>query len=168
MTIRAAKPDDRLQVAQVHVRSWQVGYRGLLASDYLEQIDVAERAARYTFDVLESSSPRTFVYEREGKLLGFITVSVGSRGEGSEGEVMALYVDPDFWSGGVGRELMKFALGWLDEQGATEARLWVLEGNERGIRFYVSGGWVFDDLTREDEVWGVTVSERRMSRRVVA
>ena len=168
MTIRAAKPDDRLQVAQVHVRSWQVGYRGLLASDYLEQIDVAERAARYTFDDLEPSSPHTFVYEGEDKLLGFITVSVGSQGEGGEGEVMALYVDPDFWSSGVGRELMKFALGWLDEQGATVARLWVLEGNERGIHFYVSGGWAFDDLTREDEVWGTTVSERRMSRRVVS
>jgi hypothetical protein len=31
MLLRAATPEDAREVANVHVRSWQVGYRGLIA-----------------------------------------------------------------------------------------------------------------------------------------
>lgn len=35
LNVRNAVPDNALAVAAVHVRSWQVGYRGLLPQDYL-------------------------------------------------------------------------------------------------------------------------------------
>ena len=36
MFLRPAEPDDAMEVARVHVRSWQAGYRGLLPDAYLD------------------------------------------------------------------------------------------------------------------------------------
>ena len=36
MTVREAQPRDAAEVAGVHVRSWQVAYRGLFPDDYLD------------------------------------------------------------------------------------------------------------------------------------
>jgi hypothetical protein len=49
VVVRAAIPDDAAGVAKVHVRAWQVGYRGLLAGKDLDNLKIEERARRYTF-----------------------------------------------------------------------------------------------------------------------
>jgi hypothetical protein len=36
MFLRRAEPADAMEVARVHVRSWQVAYRGLLPDAYLD------------------------------------------------------------------------------------------------------------------------------------
>lgn len=38
MELRPALPADALAVARVHVRAWQVGYRGLLPAAYLDSL----------------------------------------------------------------------------------------------------------------------------------
>jgi hypothetical protein len=48
VAIRYAVPDDATPVAQVHVRAWQVAYRGLLPAAYLDTLRFEDRAARYT------------------------------------------------------------------------------------------------------------------------
>ena len=49
MLLRPAEPVDAMAVARVHVRSWQVGYRGLLPDAYLDGLRAEERAERYDF-----------------------------------------------------------------------------------------------------------------------
>jgi hypothetical protein len=69
MRIRLAVPEDALAVARVHVRSWQVGYRGLLPDDYLGKLNAAERAKRYTFGRSEFMNGNTRgqrFYESDG------------------------------------------------------------------------------------------------------
>ena len=50
MQLRRARVGDEWAVAEVHVRSWQVGYRGLIADDHLDGLRPEDRAAHYTFD----------------------------------------------------------------------------------------------------------------------
>lgn len=49
MQVRAAKPEDALEVARVHVRAWQVGYppeaRALLAGALLKEAPAASNVA---------------------------------------------------------------------------------------------------------------------------
>jgi hypothetical protein len=59
--IRAARPADALAVAEVHVRSWQAGYRHLLPDAYLDSLRPEDRAARYTFDRAGADDPETIV-----------------------------------------------------------------------------------------------------------
>lgn len=38
-----------MAVARVHVRSWQVAYRGLIPDGYLDRLCPEDRAVRYDF-----------------------------------------------------------------------------------------------------------------------
>jgi ribosomal protein S18 acetylase RimI-like enzyme len=152
--LRHAVPADALAVARVHVRAWQVGYRGLMPDAYLDGLRAEDRAARYTFDRLDG--PRTTVAIVDGAIAGFATIS-GS-------ELSALNVDPDCWSHGVGRALIARARGDLAASGATAARLWVLVGNERAVRFYERDGWATDGTRRVATVWGISVDELEYRR----
>lgn len=44
MLLRRAVPGDEAAVAEVHVGSWRVAYRGLLPDAYVTRLDPAERA----------------------------------------------------------------------------------------------------------------------------
>jgi GNAT superfamily N-acetyltransferase len=59
-----------------------------------------------------------------------------------------LYVLPTHWGTGIGSALLDRGLARMRERGATRAKLWTLEGNERGRRFYEARGWTLTDETR--------------------
>jgi GNAT superfamily N-acetyltransferase len=151
--LRRARIGDESAVAEVHVRSWQVGYRGLLADEYLDTLRPEDRAGRYTFDV---DDPVTVVAV-EDRIRGFATISL------ADGVLMALYVDPDAWGGGVGRALIGEAQRRLAER-CAEATLFVLKGNTRAVRFYAANGWQPDGLERHEVVWGAPADEVRYRR----
>ena len=50
--------------------------------------------------------------------------------------------------------------------GFGEAILWVLEGNERGERFYRAAGWEHDGGSKLDKFQGATVTELRYRKRL--
>jgi GNAT superfamily N-acetyltransferase len=56
-------------------------------------------------------------------------------------ELYALYVLPRHWSSGAGRALVDRTLALAAEAGYADISLWVLEGNERGRRFYEQAGF---------------------------
>jgi len=156
MELRPAVPADALAVAQIHVRAWQIGYRGLLPPGYLDSLRAEDRAARYTFG--RTDGPRTTVAVEagpgapdRGELVGFATIHGA--------ELCALHVDPDAWGRGVGRALIAQARADLAAAGITEAHVWVLVGNARAERFYARDGWATDGTRRSDTVWGAVVDE---------
>ena len=167
VSIRVAKRDDALDVARVHVRAWQVGYRGLLPDEYLSALRPEDRAARYTLGSLDPSAPATVVAEQNGAIVGFATVGAArDGGVANTGEILALYVDPSTWGLGIGRSLMCEARVILNERGFNDAILWLLEGNHRARQFYERDGWRHDDCLRTEEVWGIRVNELRFRRRL--
>jgi GNAT superfamily N-acetyltransferase len=167
--VREAEPADANDVAGVHVRSWQVGYRGLLPDDYLDRLRPKDRAQRYRFGEADPGQPATIVAVRRGAICGFATTapSGDSDAQGS-GELCALYVDPPSWGCGVGRALIASARDRLAGQGFADAVLWVLVGNARAERFYRMDGWRGDGTGRAVAIWGVTVDEIRYRRPITA
>jgi GNAT superfamily N-acetyltransferase len=161
--VRAARPEDAADIARVHVRSWQVAYRGLLPDEYLDALKPDQRAASYRFDSEWAAHPLRIVAFDGDELVGFANQGP-CREDASIGELYAIYVDPDRWGQGVGKQLMTKARGALVGQGFNEAVLWALEGNERAHRFYNSDGWVDDGGRKTELVWGIEVSEVRFRR----
>jgi GNAT superfamily N-acetyltransferase len=165
MFLRTAQPADAAAVATVHVRSWQLAYRGLLPDEYLEGLRPEDRAKRYTFGELNPQQPETIVAVERRAICGFATTGpCGDQDRRGTGEVLALYVDPDWWDRGIGRALIQEARARLTRQGFQEAGLWVLAGNARAERFYRIDGWTPDGSRRADEVGGLTVDEIRYRR----
>lgn len=167
LDLRPARPDDALDVARVHVRSWQAAYKGLLPDEYLDSLRADERASRYDFATTDPLAPHTIVADDGRTIVGFATIGV-SPGESSRdvGELMALYVDPASWRTGVGRSLIACARAGLRRRGFDNALLWVLEGNERAQRFYERDGWLRRDDRRRQRIWGIEVDEIAFRRRL--
>ena len=65
-----------------------------------------------------------------------------------KGFLSTLYVLPAYQGSGVGSALHDLALDLLRAQGCREARLWTLEENDAGLRFYERRGWSLTDETR--------------------
>ena len=164
--MRTAVPEDAAAVADVHVRSWQVGYRTLLPDAYLDSLRPQDRLTRYTFGSTDPGLPTTIVATADGVIRGFVTVGP-SRDDGPRnGEVHALYVDPNAWGLGIGRRLILEARTHLSLLGFKAAVLCVLLGNHRAERFYCVDGWLPDGRRRTDGVWGIVVEETSYRRSV--
>lgn len=152
-------------MARVHVRAWQAGYRGLMPDDYLAGLRAEERAQRYDFRGSDPARPRTLVAVEADTVLGFATISPArDEDTAGQGELCALYVEPDCWGRGIGRMLAAAARSDLYGLGFRQAVLWVVAGNARAERFYRSDGWTRDQSHRPRQIWNVTVDTVRYSR----
>jgi GNAT superfamily N-acetyltransferase len=162
MLVRPARPGDEHAVASVHVRSWQSAYRGLLPADYLDGLRPEDRSRVYRFGTDDPAVPFTVVAVDDDRIVGFATTAAARDDDvAGMGELCALYVDPPFWSHGLGLALVTAARERLTTQGFEEAVLWVLVGNDRAERFYRTNGWNPDGSRRLQEIWGVKVDEIR-------
>ncbi|HXW35627.1 MAG TPA: GNAT family N-acetyltransferase [Acidimicrobiales bacterium] len=166
-TLREARAEDALEIAGVHVRSWQVAYRGLLDDDYLDALRPEDRVDRYSLGGTSNASPRTIVAVENGRIRGFATTGASRDADrAGAGELYALYVDPPSWSTGIGRLLMVRARSHLVRDGFDQAVLWLLGGNARAERFYLTDGWSIEGSKREEDVWGIRVEVVRFARRL--
>jgi len=166
--IRPARIGDAPQMGLVHVRSWQGAYRGLLPQGYLDGLDPGQRAAGWE-RILAGAGPRSGVVVAggDGSLLGFAAFGPArdeDQDPGQTGEVMSIYVHPDAWGQGWGRQLMAAAVTGLAGAGFGQAVLWVLDSNERARRFYRAAGWSPDGAARPDTIGGAEVTEVRYRR----
>jgi GNAT superfamily N-acetyltransferase len=162
MILREAVPDDAAAIADVHVRSWQAAYRGLLPEKFLDELRPADRATRYELGSLEPCAPKTLIAMIGEHVAGFTTIGPSRDADAAcAGELRALYVDPDHWRSGVGRALLLEARRHLRAAGYDEALLWVLDGNATAERFYRADGWRADGATRQEDPWGVTATVHR-------
>jgi GNAT superfamily N-acetyltransferase len=158
-TVRAAVLADADQIAHVHVRSWQVGYRGLLPDAVLDGLDEQARSQQHRANLSPPADRPpdrrgAFVAEQDGRIVGFVMAGEEREGTGDRGEVYAIYVDPDRWGAGAGRQLMDAAVGHLTAAGPRPVVLWALDGNERADRFYRRYGFVADGATGTHPVDG--------------
>ncbi len=170
MNVRAARVGDAERIAEIHVLGWQAGYRGLMPQQYLDELDPAARLPRRIqwLQGADWSRGGCFVVaDDDGVLAGFADVG-RSRDDDSEsgkvGEVRAIYLAPDAWGKGLGRELMAAALTYLAELGYDQVTLWVLDTNARARRFYEAAGFRFDDTVKVDDSRGFPLRELRYRR----
>lgn len=165
MILRPAVPDDAMSVARVHVRAWQVAYRGLMPDDYLTGLRPEGRAQRYDFASVDPARPRTLVAVETDTVLGFATLSPARDADAAgQGELCALYVEPDCWGRGIGRALAAAARNELCGLGFSAAILWVVAGNARAEQFYRADGWTRDGSHRASQIWNITVDTVRYTR----
>lgn len=171
--IREATVPDAWGVADVHVRSWQNAYRGLIADDVLSSLSVEQRAVRWAGWISASlageatdgrgvvsdgaSSHRMVVASSGDRIVGWATFGPGRDADSdSLGELAGLYVDPAFWAQRIGFALISRVESELRAAGFDAAYLWVLDGNKRASRFYTRQGWQADGVEKLGEAGGLT------------
>ena len=168
LNIRWATPDDARGIALVHVASWRAAYRGLIADDVLDGLQVDQREqgwARWIESSRTGHSPdgeasaphKLLVAETDSRIVGWASFGPG-RDDGTHelGELAGLYVDPGLWSRRVGHTLIARVEDELRAAGWGEAYLWVLAGNDRAIAFYEQHGWHADGAEKVGAAGGAS------------
>lgn len=92
---------------------------------------------------LARGAPEVWVAELHSGVAGWVAFGPSRDVDASPktGELEAIYVTPEKWSTGLGRELWLVARRRMIERGYLSATLWVLSENARAIRFYHSAGF---------------------------
>jgi GNAT superfamily N-acetyltransferase len=136
--IRDARPDDLETLLTIQREASVAGFAKVFPPDrYPYPTDDVREVWR---EALADPEVDAYVYELQGEAVGIVTVDSDF--------LRQLYVLPAQWGSGIGSALLERGLERMRERGATRAKLWTLEGNERGRRFYERRGWRLTDVTR--------------------
>ncbi len=150
MNIRRATPDDADALARVHVDSWRSAYRGLVPDSHLERLNYEMRAKGFR-ESIASGAEETYLVEQAGDLIGFLTLG-GCRDADVDvamtGEIWGIYLAPQHWRRGVGRQLCHEAEKMLISRNYRQVVLWVFEGNVAARRFYEAMGFEVDGASK--------------------
>lgn len=166
MILRHPTPDDIPDLARIHVAGWQAAYGGLVDQAYLDAQNTADYAQNWARWLASPDFSALIAHDDDGKAAGFI--SFGRLRTPPPGmspirplyaaEIYAIYILPEYWRAGLGRQLIDAAVTNLGERKLRSLCLWVLEGNTRAVAFYKAlGGQKCG--TKRIEIGGRTVVE---------
>jgi ribosomal protein S18 acetylase RimI-like enzyme len=166
VAIRQATVDDAADIATVHVETWRVSYRGLVPQSLLDGLSVEARTTVWRTILTEDEGSVLVAVDQPSRhhIVGFISVGASRDTDSNRAlsEVYAIYLHPDYWGRGAGRQLLDRGLAEVPT--ATAVTLWVLESNDRSRRFYERQGWAADGATKDDHRGEVVLSELRYRR----
>jgi ribosomal protein S18 acetylase RimI-like enzyme len=164
--IRPSIESDARGIAEVHVRTWQAAYRGMVPQTFLDDMSVERREALWRQSIAQGLR-EVVVAEVDSAIVGWVAFGRSRDADATDavGEVEAIYVLPAFWSKGVGRELWLKALHRFSERGFGSVTLWTLEANERARRFYRAAGFTESVWSRKTvRIGGSDLAEVRYER----
>ena len=159
--IRELTVADAAAIAPVHIRSWQAAYRSVIAQPHLDALDVDQRTAMWSGLLSTPNEGARLAVEIDDELVGFLVGARASKSTDGAGEIYSIYLDPDHWRAGLGSTLLAEGVAELQRTGAIPLVLWVLDGNERALRFYEAHGWRADGATRDDLIGDQPVPQVR-------
>lgn len=154
--IKKMESEDEIKgKAYVHWKSWQESYPGLVDESYLSNLTL-EKCTDIAYRFLDN----IIVAKDNDKTVGFVAYG-GYRDDTmtETGEIYAIYILKEYYGKKAGYSLMNAAMEKLSEY--KRIAVWVLQGNERAIRFYERYGFVFDG-TKEHIMLGTENTELRM------
>lgn len=135
--IRQATTADASRIAEILIFTKRLNYRHIFHNDKVSfgEMQVYPLAKKYMDNSEELDG--IWVYDDEF-VKGMVHIA--------ENQIMELYVDSFFENQGIGSKLIRFAI----EQMHCDF-LWVLEKNEKAIRFYKRHGFVMSEEKKLQE-----------------
>lgn len=173
-SVRPAGPTDVPAIAEIQVRGWCWGYRGLLPAAYLATLEIEPRAQMWhRMLAAPETATRLLVWEQDGRIRGFAAVGPAHDEELNNesapqgwGKLLALYIDEELAGRGAGPALHDAAIEALRAAGHHDAVLWVLADNARARAFYARRGWTPDGRRKRCMFGDEHRTELRLARRL--
>ncbi len=167
--IRNIEEKDIRRVAEIHVKSWQVAYKGILPQKRLDNLSIEQREETWRKNFLSKGARSNYVLEVAGDVRGWISVGPSRDEDANEkniGELYGIYLDPRFYGIGYGTRLWHEARRHLRAENFYEITLWVLDANERARKFYEKIGFSLDEGVAIEMDWMDGARELRYRYRI--
>lgn len=154
-TVRQWRVTDLAPIGWVHSRSRQDAYAGLVPAAALARVTPEQQTLVWTARFARLPEQHAaFVVEHDDAVVGFALAQLDPV---SGAELNAIHVLPDQQGTGAGQALMDAVLNAFHEWAITEARLHVIDGNERAQAFYRRNGWRLHGPAGSHEVGGASI-----------
>ena len=147
--------DDVQSISHIYEESWKTAYKGMIPQSYLDNIPKG-----HWVEALKSRVWQSLIL-LEGKHPVGTAAYCPARDERFKdyGEIVSIYLLPEYMGKGYGKQLFQAVMDQLLGQGYKKLYLWVLEENERAIRFYKSFGFKASGIYLEDHIDGKDLRE---------
>lgn len=147
--------DDRYAISHVYKESWKHAYKDIIPKSYLDSIPEGRWAG-----AIEKPGMHSLIMLNGDEIIGTSSYckSRFSDMEGC-GEIVSIYLLPEYIGKGCGRELFKATIDELKKLGFNDIFLWVLEENRRARRFYEKAGFNLSGKYLEDNIGGKDLIE---------
>lgn len=163
LIIRIGTVADAEEVEAIHWAGLEGAYLGRVPGWPEEPRVIPHRVSRWR-SWLGDPDIDTLVADSHGALVGFSTLRPCTEPDldaDTHGEMPTLYVHPEYWRLGYGRQLCLETLRRAGERGFSAVVLWVVDVNEGARIFYESLGFRFDGTTRPNEESQAPVAAHR-------
>lgn len=149
------KSDSRLAISKVYEESWKYAYKGIVPQIYLESIPEGKWASN-----IEQDNRKNLIVVKDKTIIG--TAGFGkSRMDEMKGfgEIISIYLLPEYMGKGYGRLLLQTVLGELKKMDFDSVFLWVLEENKHARKFYEKCGFVQSERYLINNIGGKDLKE---------
>jgi GNAT superfamily N-acetyltransferase len=166
ITIRLAKPDDALDIAEVQMRSWEVAYKDIIPMEYIK----AKNATRHELyqRIITNENTTQHVIQVDDKTVGIMGIGEPKDDDVDDSyyELYVIYLHPDYFRKGIGTQAVNFAFEKARNLGKRFMNVWVLAENYNSINFYKKYGFVADGKTHTRE-YGKVMGSIRMRKELI-
>lgn len=137
--IRKVKYDDIEQIVDININDWRKVYKGIIDDVILDNLNRNEKIEKWK---KHYNVGNVVVAEKNGKILGYCRYEdkIFYENTDIDSEVIAIYVDYDNISKGIGKALLKYVMNDLKSKNRAKMIIWCLEENEKGRKFYEKMG----------------------------
>jgi len=136
MEVRKATIDDVHDISRIHALSWKSAYKGIVPQAYLDELKENFWVPAFTEWIKNNVLTVQEVLDN-GNAVG--CVAYGKSRDNNKpdwGEIVSIYLLPQYFGKGFGNRLMETALSDLKRTGYKYIYLWVLKDNHRARCFY--------------------------------
>ena len=153
--------DDFNAIGEIYAQSWKTAYRGIVSQDYLDGLTGSNWAK-----VLSDRKNEAYVILEDKKYIGASSIGAARDEKMADwGEIMSIYLLPEYFGKGYSEPLFKCAINALREKGYTKIYLWVLKENTRAQRFYEKHGFYKNGDIDSIEIAGIQLTDIRYTLR---
>ncbi|MEW4414551.1 GNAT family N-acetyltransferase [Clostridium sp. AN503] len=149
--------DDRMEISKIYEESWKYAYKGIIPQDNLDSIPKGRWSTN-----LDNPNWKTLICIDDGKIVGTSSFCKSRFKQFPDwGEIISIYLLPNYMGKGYGKTLMKSTLSELKRLGYKNIFLWVLEENIRARHFYEQFGFSPTNDFINDNIGGKELREIR-------
>jgi ribosomal protein S18 acetylase RimI-like enzyme len=149
--IRPARIADIPAVAQVHLLTSKIAYRGILDQDLLNALSLSGRIALWeTRYASMGPQGQLWIQSLGSNIVGFALCDTldDQVATTTACELKSFYITPNYWGAGLGARLIAHAMQSFKDRGFESMILWTIRKNARARAFYDRLGFCFDGGTR--------------------
>lgn len=164
MHIREAEAEDALLISRIIAASWRGAYHTLIDPVYLTRLP-EEAWLPSMRSWLSSGRMYGYIAELDGTPVGCVIYGRGRDEDHADwGEIVSLYLLPEWMGQGIGSALLAAALDALHAEGYHRVYLWAIEGFAPTLSFYRNRDFLVTEDRVEYKIGSSSVTDVRLVR----